>query len=109
MSSLDRSVITPQNSETKVRGRSALSSTGKENAGNSRPNSGSAGAKLAARAAARGTSRLTKPLTAQTIYEQKSAENIPALTDGSKSLCDEMDAEVEEALPPLTSCSGTSL
>lgn len=101
MSSLDRSVITPQNSETKVRGRSALSFTGKENTGNSRPNSGSAGSKLSARVAVRGNSRLTKPLTAQTIYEQKSAENVVAITDGNKSLCDEMDAEVEE---PLTSC-----
>jgi len=105
---MDRSMsstreITPQNSESK-RMRGALSSNGKENVANSRPNSGSS-AKMAARAEAR-NSRMAKPLTAQTIYEQKSVEMADAslkCDSNAKKLCDDMDAEIEP-LEPLTSC-----
>ena len=98
-----RDMTTPHNSETK-RARGPASSSGKENAGNSRPASGS-GAKMAARAEAR-ASRMAKPLTAQTIFEQKSSElaDLAAAADaGSKRLSDAMDEEAEP-LPPLTTC-----
>jgi hypothetical protein len=93
---------TPLNSDTK-RVRGASSSLGKENAGNSRP--ASSGAKMAARADAR-ASRMAKPLSAQTIFEQKSSEladSLAAADAAGKSLSDAMDEEAE-ALPPLTTC-----
>jgi len=104
MSSSTAPVITPQNSGAK-RARSVHSSNGKENQTNSRPNSDSA-AKMAARAEARNASRLHKPLSAQTIFEQKSAEGkelAGAAPDGVKRLSDAMEEEVE-SLEPLTSC-----
>jgi hypothetical protein len=98
------STITPQSSGA-PRARSVHSSNGKENQANSRPNSDSA-AKMAKRAEARNASRLHKPLSAQTIFEQKSAEGkeLGSLGDGGvKRLSDAMDEEAEPP-EPLTSC-----
>ena len=98
------STITPQSSGA-PRARSVHSSNGKENQANSRPNSDSA-AKMAKRAEARNASRLHKPLSAQTIFEQKSAEGKELGSvgeEGVKRLSDAMDEEAEP-LEPLTCC-----